>query len=220
MKKHLLFIIALCAGVFSVSAQDMEQFDQKLIWKDRAKYFNIAYVSQQLSVGDALALTMKNDWGASLSSGKTFYLHRKPIGQMLKFGLDWTWFDINGAGYSTPVYDEYDDYESKLYQAEIGMQFGPSITINPVDHLKISAYCRVTPCYSVVYNPDEESILGSYSTFVNAGASIAWNVISLGVEYRVGNAEYKDLSGAEEDYDEMDFKYKTSGVRFYFGFRF
>lgn len=220
MKKHLLFIIALCAGILSVSAQDMEQFDQKLIWKDRAKYFNIAYVNQQLTVSDEFPLTMKSDWGASLSSGKTFYLHSKPIGQMLKFGLDWTWFDINGAGYSIPGYDEYDDYEAKLYQAEVGMQFGPSITINPIDHLKISAYCRVTPCYSAVYNPDEESIWGSYSTFMNAGASIAWNVISLGVEYRGGNAKYKDLSGAEDDYEEMDQKSKTSGVRFYIGFRF
>ena len=52
-----------------------------------------------------------------------------------------------------------------------------------------------------MYNVDEESVFGGYSTFMNAGASIAWNVISLGVEYRAGTANYKDLTGSEEDYE-------------------
>ena len=46
MKKILLLIAALCIGVANVSAQDMEQFESKLIWKDRAKYFNLAFVNQ------------------------------------------------------------------------------------------------------------------------------------------------------------------------------
>ena len=45
MKKILLLIAALCIGVANVYAQDMEQFESKLIWKDRAKYFNIAFVN-------------------------------------------------------------------------------------------------------------------------------------------------------------------------------
>lgn len=221
MKKILLLIAALCIGVANVSAQDMEQFESKLIWKDRAKYFNLAFVNQKLSTAEGFEFEMKSDWGASISSGKTFYLHRNPIGNVLKFGLDWTWFDLNGAGYSLASYDEYDgSYDSKIYQAEIGMQFGPSITVNPVDHLKISAYFRVTPCYSAVYNVDEESVFGGYSTFMNAGASIAWNVISLGVEYRAGSANYKDLTGSEEDYEGDVSKFETSGIRFYLGFRF
>jgi hypothetical protein len=71
-----------------------------------------------------------------------------------------------------------------------------------------------------VYNVDEESVFGGYSTFMNAGASIAWNVISLGVEYRAGTANYKDLTGSEEDYEGDVSKFETSGIRFYLGFRF
>ena len=219
MKKFLLLIVTLFVGLTNVSAQDMEQLESDIIWKDRANYFNLAFVSQTLGTAEGFEYKMKSDWGASISSGKTFYLHKEPIAKMIKFGLDWTWFDLNGAGYSISSYDDYDGiYESKMYQAEIGMQVGPSITVNPVDELKISAYFRVTPCYSAVYNPEDASIFGSYSTFMNVGASVAWRVISMGVEYRGGTAKYKDLSGYEDD--EMNLKFATSGVRVYIGFRF
>lgn len=218
MKRVLLLVVALCICVTSALAQDVEQ---DKIWKKRAGYLNLGYVTQELSVTDGIPFVLNNDWGASISSGRTFYLHKKPIMQMMKFGLDWTWFDLNGSGYSVPGYDEYDgEYNSELYQAEIGMQVGPSITINPVHHLKISAYFRVAPCYSAVYNVDEESVFGSYSTFINAGASVAWKVISVGVEYRTGRAKYKELTDSEDEYGSTNQKYKTSGIKFYIGFRF
>ena len=99
-----------------------------------------------------------------------------------------------GDGYE----DSFDGYYSeedaeKVYQAEIGMQFGPSITINPVHHLKISAYFRVTPSYSAFYMPDYEEGYGGYMTVCNVGGTIAWKLLSLGVEYRSGKAIYKEF---------------------------
>lgn len=32
----------------------------------------------------------ENDFGVSISWGKTYYLHKKPLLGMLKFGLDWS----------------------------------------------------------------------------------------------------------------------------------
>lgn len=219
MKRFLLLVVALCFGAMNLSAQDMEQIQNK-IWKDRAKYFNLAYVKQSIVSENSSSFDLKSDWGASLSSGKTFYLHRKPIGRVLKFGLDWTWFDLNAAGYSSQYHDEYDGMiDSKSYQAEIGMQFGPSITVNPVHQLKVGAYFRVTPSYSALYDVDAESVLGGYSTFMNVGATLAWNVLSFGVEYRSGSAKYSDLTGGDEDAD-LSQNLKTTAVRFYFGFRF
>ncbi len=235
MKKFLLLLCLLTIGATGAMAQksskkqkdsdllSLERMELNSIWKDRAKYFNIAYVNQTLENEGFDKLNMKSDWGASLSSGKTFYLHKKPIGHVLKFGLDWTWLDINGAGYSDlQTYDDYEEryVDSKSYQADIGMQFGPSITVNPVHHLKVGAYFRVTPCYSAIYVPDYEAVWGNYVTFFNVGGTIAWKLLSVGVEYRSGSAEYKALVDADIDLVNMMGKFKTNSLRFYFGFRF
>lgn len=179
----------------------------------------MAYVNQTVKNELSSNFNIKSDWGASLSWGKTFYLHKKPIGGMLKFGLDWTWLDINGAGYSGLQNDDYD--EMATYQAEIGMQLGPSVTVNPVHHLKIGAYFRVTPSYSAIYVPDNETVWGNYATFYNVGATIAWKVLSVGVEYRRGGAKYASLMDNEEtDLVNLNGNFNTNSMRFYFGFRF
>lgn len=240
MKRILLLAISTVMGVGSLFAQNedllsLEKMENRMIWKDRAKYFNIGFVKQDVSaIADDFEIDlMKSDWGVSLSSGKTFYLHKQPIGGMVKFGLDWTWFDLNVAGHSYYDYfagdgyeDSFDGYYSeedaeKVYQAEIGMQVGPSITINPVHHLKISAYFRVTPSYSAFYMPDYEEGYGGYMTVCNVGGAIAWKLLSLGVEYRSGKAIYKEFGGDSNLLDAGDdTKIMSKGLRFYFGFRF
>ena len=81
---------------------------------------------------------------------------------MLKFGLDWSWVDLNyskytiseseepGSGSVGDIMDETIDIGN--HQLEYGMQVGPSITINPVHELKISLYFRLTPSYSMMYS--------------------------------------------------------------------
>lgn len=233
MNKFLLLLCVLAINVTGSMAQTLnkkhkasdtytfDQMEYNRIWKNSAGYLNIAYFNQTLENGILDNLKIKSDWGTSISYGKTFYLHRKPIGKILKFGLDWTWMDINTAGYSIRLYDEYEGLcNSKSYQAEIGMQIGPSITINPIRHLKVGVYFRVTPCYSAYYDVDAETIWGSYSTFINIGTSIAWNVLSVGVEYRSGNAKYKELTNSREQLINTSSILSTSAVRLYFGFRF
>lgn len=224
----------------TTNVETLETEDQnQAIWKDRAKYFNIGYVNQTLT-DKTFGGEIKSDFGISLSNGKTYYLHKKPIVGMIKFGLDFTWLDINYAKSTTENIDgdTGELYTSAMHQAEIGMQFGPSLTINPVHHLKVSGYFRVTPSYSLLYMDDE--INHHYVTMLNAGCAIAWKVISLGVEWRWGSANYKGLSFDESNFSDDSFgededpslgdvmdqmstperKLKTSSVRFYVGFRF
>lgn len=201
------------------------------IWKDRAKYFNIGYVKQTLTDkvngGD-----IKSDFGISLSSGKTYYLHKKPIAGMIKFGLDWTWMDINYAKSTWNTIDSStkEASSSAMHQAEIGMQFGASVTVNPIHHLKVSGYFRVTPSYSGLYR--DETFYNNYVTMWNAGCAIAWKLISVGAEWRWGQAKYKGLSIDDEmmNDDDASFddvvkttdrdKFKTSTLRLYVSFRF
>lgn len=222
---------------------DPEALDKK-IWKDRAKYFNISYVKQSLSMQDANC-TWNNSIGVALTRGRTYYLHKKPILGMIKFGIDWSFFDVNFSLYEDKFgflsgengnaygnyynpseeyniqegYDDYDDEGAgsaeKMYQAEIGMQIGPSVTINPIDHLKVNGYFRVTPSYSMLYCGDEFN--GSYGTFFSAGGAVSYKVISLGIEGRWGNTKYASLMGDE---DGESLKCKTGSTRFYISFRF
>lgn len=67
--------------------QKNEELDRK-IWKNRSKYFNLGYVKQSLVFKDFGDEKLKNDFGVSISWGKTYYLHKKPLLGMLKFGLD------------------------------------------------------------------------------------------------------------------------------------
>ena len=227
MKKMLLTLLLVVMGVGVVLAQRV-RYDWD-VWNSRCTYLNIGYVNQKFG---AKALwknegSVQSDWGVSITNGRTFYLHKRPIADMVKIGLDWSWVDFNLAQYNVAplkyvVSDEYLDNVTmaSALQTELGMQFGPSATINPIDDLKISAYLRVSPSYSVLYQPDIEKFCGSYATFVNLGAAFAWKLMSVGIEYRRAKCGYKEIGGENylSTYGDVDFK--TKGTRVYLSFRF
>ena len=220
----------------NVETLEKENLNQK-IWKDRAKYFNIGYVNQKVT-DKTFGGEIKSDFGVSLSNGKTYYLHKKPIVGMIKFGLDWTWLDVNYAKsvLETKDGDAGEIYSADMHQAEIGMQFGPSVTVNPIHHLKVSGYFRFAPSYSALYVDD--TFYHNYVSMWNAGCAVSWKVISVGVEWRWGTAKYDGLTFEdafnEDSYGDEDVtvddvmdkmsagkcKFKTNSVRFYIGFRF
>lgn len=119
--------------------------------EDRAKYFNISYVKQSLSPAD-VDYKYNSSLGVAITNGRTYYLHKKPILGMIKFGIDWSFFDVNVAMYENEFTDGYEVEKENMYQAEVGMQIGPSVTVNPIDHLKVNGYFRVTPSYSMMYS--------------------------------------------------------------------
>ncbi len=202
-------------------AQEQDKSELNRIWRKRSDYLNLAFVVQNVETNIDELSELNSEWGASMSWGKTFYLHRKPIGRVLKFGLDWTWLDLNGACFEQDMYSIFDgDYHETLYQLDAGMQFGPSITVNPVDHLKISTYFRVTPTFATVYAVENELFLKNYATYLNAGLSVAWRLLSLGVEYRTGKTSYDDLGELSELMPGVAIDLNTTSWRMYFGFRF
>lgn len=202
-------------------AQEQDKSELNRIWRKRSDYLNLAFVVQNVETNIDELSELNSEWGAAISWGKTFYLHRKPIGRVLKFGLDWTWLDLNGACFEQDMYSIFDgDYHETLYQLDAGMQFGPSITVNPVNHLKISAYFRVTPTFATVYAVENELFLKNYATYLNAGLSVAWRLLSLGVEYRTGKTSYDDLGELSELMPGVAIDLNATSWRMYFGFRF
>lgn len=231
MKKHFLIVglLSLCLSATAMAQVVTETteipVDQKntelsaeqnrVIWKNRAKYLNLGYVNQTLTETKP-GREYISDMGFSLSWGKTFYLHQRPIADMVKFGLDWSWLDVNYVKYAMS------GENSGMGQVDAAMQIGPSVTVNPVDRLKAGLYFRVSPSYSGILHDD---LTHGYATFYNFGLTLAWRVLSFGVEFRRGGAEYNTVGLETDDEDIPSLstgktQLDTRTTRFYFGFRF
>lgn len=182
---------------------------QEQIWK-RSKYFYVAYGMTSLDRGSGQP-KLNSNFAVSIGRGKTYYLHKKPLLGMIKLGLDWTFFDIAVAQYGVARGLSAED-DSDIYKGEISMQFGPSITVNPVDFLKVNLYFRYDPSYSMMFNTDGNKFKGNYGSYFNTGLAASYKVISLGYEYRWGSTSYK--------IDDENQTWKTSGSYFYISFRF
>lgn len=230
------------------------------VWGKHRKYMNIGYVSQSLTRKENGGGTWKSEIGFNYGQGRTYYLHKKPILGMIKFGIDWTFYDLNFVkykdkfgvfggnadylgygdyyyedGYLPPLPDTEGDEEvfDDMMQMEISTQVGPSVTINPVNHLKVSGYFRVAPSYSMLVASEE--LYHGYGTFFTLGGSVSFKIISIGIEGRWGNTKYNniDLGNLEdEEYWDEDasmgdmlkgendkIKWKTGSMRFYISFR-
>ena len=62
-----------------------------------------------------IAYRIDCDFGVSLTFGKTYYLHKKPLLNMIKYGIDATWFELSYAKYSEPdVFAEGGSYTRAL----------------------------------------------------------------------------------------------------------
>lgn len=218
-----------------IRKENEEKEVQNAIWKRRSKYFYFVYGKQ--SVKNSWE-KMNADFAVALVKGRTYYLHKKPLLGMIKFGLDWTQIDLNFAKYpdqpesaSSSSSSSNSDVDLGIMQLEAAMGLGPSVTVNPVDHLKASLYFRVSPSYSLMVQNDE--LYHHYATFFNLGFTVSYKVISIGIEKRwCGNVDYNGLKvndvdavvngdGSYEDiFNKVGSRLKTNTMRVFIGFRF
>ena len=161
---------------------------------------------------------LESNYGVSFSVGRTFYLHNRPIGGILRFGLDATWFDINYTNYKIKhiTYLGTDNYQ--YHQGEASVHIGPSMTINPVGKLNLHGYFKYAPSFSMLYA--QGALYGNYATFFVGGVSISYGTIGLGIESRFGNSKYKEFSSDEEGGITIGDKTKYNGFRVYLMFNF
>lgn len=181
----------------------------------RKKYINLGFINTAMSQDGVSDL--KSNYGASFTTGKTFYLH-KPIGGFLRFGIDATWCDLNYASYKIKHITYWGTDSYQYHQGEISMHVGPSVTIRPVGELIVHGYFRYAPSFSVLYA--DEIFYGNYATFFVGGASISYGMIGLGIESRFGDCKYKELIGGDEGDNLPISKIKYNGWKAYLTFRF
>lgn len=229
MKKLILALVAACCTAGMLRAQDVVPADtlkaqpvvatvesQPVVeekaetpkepkeFKGRRKYFNIGYAWEKLDAVDYPSKE-ESELAAFLTWGKTFYLHKKPIANMLKIGLDFTWMDITYARYDIESWEESTDewsgmrtfyeVESDMHRIDYGMHLGPSVTVNPVSALCVNAYFRYAPTFAMSLTQSDGWDMGyGYASLFVTGAAVSYKAISLGIEYRFGNTKMNVLS--------------------------
>lgn len=183
-----------------------KDIQQQKVWS-RRKYINLSYVTQTLT-DKSKDVEYESDWGLSIVKGVTYYLHAKPIAGIMKFGIDWTKLDLNGVKYQTPqVFRRYEDYSITTYQVDYSMHVGPSLTVNPIDHLKINVYGRYAPTVSFVIHEDGSDTEGLYNyvSFFVVGGAISYKTLSVGIETRWGKSKYNSFKRSDnQDFDNID----------------
>lgn len=243
-----------------MASMEQEQEQQKT-WK-RRKYWKIGITSPNLERTDGEEMKWKTNGSFFIQKGRTSYLHSKPIAGMIKFGIDYGFLDftyskleLKEISYSsesgTRASDGFGDIVSgdpdgdigisELTGIDLGMHkidyafhVGPSISVNPWNKLIATAYFHVMPTASGIIQNDNFSY--GFGCMMAAGVSVAYKVISLGVEGVWGKVKYTqtDFSGDEDEdygYDSSDdedkasyfntekFTLKQSGIRAYIAFR-
>ena len=234
----LLFSIPCAYAGNSGSCDDSgkEERPDKIV---RKKFFNFSYLSDKIRLSDTdfdirdlgtvidetgdivndKVAGVRNNYGFSLTRGRTFMFHNKPIARLVSIGLDAVFFDVSYSNYTVvpaslgvTVPGENESIstileERTLNKMEYSLQVGPSVTITPGQKLTIEAYFRYAPTFSVLLM--DKSFAGNYASLFVTGASVAFGKLGVGMEARLGSAEYKTFSG--------DLSYesglKTSGFR-------
>ena len=169
------------------------------------KYRNISFVQKTFTPSsDFWDLNeMDSEWGVSFTTGRTYFLHKTPILNLIKFGIDATWFDIDYSQYTVKQIIDLDQTDKEtMYHLDLGMQVGPSVTLNPVSKMNVAAYFRYAPTLSGMYF-DENGYYGYGSYFVS-GLSVSYKHIGLGIERKWGDCKFNTINVDEDNVDYED----------------
>lgn len=158
-------------------------------------------------------------------------------------------FDVSNSelptvpGISSGSNDGFDEIESSdpdgsflsmmgvdlgMHKFEYGFHVGPSVSVNPWNHLIVSAYFHAMPTASGILENDKFSY--GFGCATAAGVSVSYKAISVGVEGVWGTIKYRQVSFSEDEgegdyggdnlFKTKNFKLKQKGPRFYVAFRF
>ena len=237
--------------IIAMETQSKSDYDNithlRKVW-GHTTYLNISLNKTKLSSDEFPSTTgvfsneFKNDIGVGLQWGHTYNLHKKPIGSVLFFGLDFTWMDFNFNKYkkdSIPALYTPGErtrnlpWHNEKMTLNYAMSIGPSLTLYPFTPLnsKAADKIRLNFYFHVGYGAE-----GALIKKVNGGAdvsdewawahglntafggSLTWDFIGVGYEFRNdGSMKYKAIDSL---FDTGKMKAKTKTSRVFLQFRF
>lgn len=184
-----------------------EQF--RRIWK-RNKHWSFSYIpSATMSVKSNEAAKVESEMGVNIQRGRTWYIPKKALAGMVRFGIDLDPMDVTfvkykkvageltevgGNGYYDPTFPApmYESTASKSgNHINYAIGFGPSVTVNPVNYLMVNTYFHWLPGASALLY--DGSVCWGFANQFSYGLHVSWKVISLGFEARWGSAKLSTL---------------------------
>ena len=188
--------------------------------QDKGKtYLNLNYSSAKISQPNTGKIS--NDFGAGITVGHNYFLHKEPVAKMLRFGIDAVWFDLNYNKFSYNRSDYYGGFsDEKLHQGEVGMQVGPSVTITPVKKLNIKTYFKYAPSCAILHDTGSGDVSCNYASMFVGGMSVNYGVIGVGIEARFGSSEQKEYTFIKHTSNDEKVSTDVSGMRVYLSFCF
>ena len=226
-------IISILLAFFIMGICSAQETDDE-VWTKRKKYFNLSYSNINLNIADIYDAKSKFAFG--INTGKVFYLHKKPLLNIMKFGIDATFLNLTYAQFADEeilpnrnvFYQNYMDAADSYYEEgdinlgnhliDASLRVGPSLTINPIDKLKVHLYFHYVPTYSMLLL--DSNFSHTYESCFDYGASISYKVIGLGIEYRWGHAKHNNATLLEfSDYNDRT-QINTGALSFYLSFRY
>lgn len=164
------------------------------VWGRRG-YFNFSYNTTKLSpkgnyrngLDNDYVGELKSNWGASIQYGRSYRLHKKPIGNVALFNIDYTGIDLNvnhfeAIGNGTYKYNssithtEKEDgkdseyynlpWNMEKYEVNYGMTLGPSLTLAPFNllsgnglhYIKFNVFYHIGYNISMIYSPNDKKL--------------------------------------------------------------
>lgn len=207
--KRLVSILVAVFLAFStlMHAQDNENL------KINSKYINFAFSASSMKQGGNKSVKSKG--GASITLGNTYFIKPISIGNVLRFGIDASWIDLNYDYFKV----ERDHSASMVYdQIEVAVQVGPSLTLTPTDLIRMSGYFRYAPTLSFLLGNNHKEV--SYGSYFVGGINVSYKFLGIGVESRFGTAEYRPLELVGTIIERDRVKTNLNGYRIYLTINF
>ncbi len=219
-------MMILTGLMLAMTCQNAFALDAEKCGKPRGRFTNLSFAYSHLDQEGYPKL--HSDVGFSLSKGTTYHLHR-PIAGFLRFGIDAVWFDLTYDNYKVRKHSLYDIDEYSIHHIDLGLQAGPSVTVNFFRRLQATAYFRYNPTLALMYNNDE--LQAGFANMFTGGVCVSYGIIGLGIETRFGSSKMKSYFENEDflDSDSEDWtdvigsrkvSTKFSGLRAYISLRF
>ena len=219
------------------------------IWKKNTylniSYNNTSFSSNEFPTQDGMYEDKYDSkYGLGLQYGKTFLFHKKPIGDVLFIGLDYTGIDLNYNVFEksdpAPQYFRGErtpynlPWHNKKLSLDYAMMAGPSLTIYPftalgydaTDRIRIQLYYHLGYNVGMTFVKDVEEKKGELGTdhelghgfLTSFGFNVTWDFVGIGYESR--RASRNRVQSVDDDYKSSSIDTKQTTNRIYLQFRF
>lgn len=206
------------------------RFRQERLWKKSRPL--IIGIGNQAMLDKTNGVKYKKSFSIGVSFRRTYFLHDKAIANMMKFGLDVSFFDLTYARYAKGkgsslgnvlgnVTEETadgvgNDFLNSInigkHSITLGVAVGPSLKIVPfyhlnkkaLDKLKVTLYGHYVPsfCGVAMMGDGNKSFSGGYMGMWRYGINLSFSRIGIGVEHYKGKSKLHNFSSNDEEDDD------------------